>query len=408
MATSSTTVSPPRVVISGIGAVSPFGWTAGALWRGLAAGRTAVAEPRGFDLAGQRTRVAAEVPPPSGEPPIGDSIADRFAVAAAREAIAQAAIDPASVDVGVYFGSSTAGMREGEDYYAELIGCRQGRAPLRRLVSHQLNGPGDAVARALGASGPVLTVSSACSSGAQAIGEALRAVRAGEVEVAIAGGSDSLCRLTYAGFNALRSVDERPSRPFRGDRAGLSLGEGAAVVVVERADHAARRGATALALLLGAGASCDAHHMTAPEPEGRGALLAIRQALADASLEPDAIAFVQAHGTGTPLNDVAEWRAFHAAFGDRARRLPVTSAKGAVGHLLGTAGALEAVATVQCLIAGAVHPTAGEGEIDPQAPVDLVVDTPRELVTPCAALSTSLAFGGANAALVLGSPGEAA
>ena len=327
------------------------------------------------------------------------SWADRFALFAAREAIAEAGLAPPfPPSVGVYFGTSTAGIYESEQY---LMAAWQGRRARRDLfASWQLNGPGDAVARALGVSGPVATVSSACASAALAIEAALRDLRAGVVDVAVTGGADSLSRLTYSGFNAMRAVDERPCRPFRADRAGMSLGEGAAVLVLETEAHAGARGARPIAELRGAGASCDASHMTAPQPEGIGAARAMRRALEDAGVERDGVAFVNVHGTGTPLNDGAEALALASVFGERAARLPITATKASVGHLLGSAGAIEAVAAVLCLRDGEVHPTAGEGPPDAALAVNLVQGAPLPLA-PGVALSTDFAFGGANAALVL-------
>jgi 3-oxoacyl-[acyl-carrier-protein] synthase II len=265
-----------------------------------------------------------------------------------------------------------------------------------------VSAPGDSVARALGARGPVATYSSACSSGALALGAALEALRQGEVEVAVAGGADSLCRLTYAGFNALRSVDETPCRPFRASRAGMSFGEGAAVLVLETLERAQARGAVILGELCGAASSCDAHHMTAPEPSGAGAAAALAAALADAGLTPEAVDFVNVHGTGTPLNDAAEWQALSTVFGARAANLPVAATKALLGHLLGCAGAIEAVVTLLCLRAGEVHPVPrvdGE-ESDPELGAALVLDRPLTLPGARVAVSTSLAFGGSNAALV--------
>jgi 3-oxoacyl-[acyl-carrier-protein] synthase II len=393
-----------------MGAVSPLGWGLGSLWEGLRSGRTAVGQFDRFDHSGHRTHVAAQVDL-AGEPerprgkPLRLSLADRFAVAAAREAVARAGLDLGDRRgrSGVFFGTSTGGMLETEVYLGTLLAAMAGRgkAPsMSLLASQQNNGPGDAVARDLCIGGPVQTVSAACASGAMAIGDAIRAVRRGEVDVAIAGGSDSLCRLTYAGFNALRAVDERPCRPFRGDRAGLSLGEGAAALLLEPLDRALARGARPLALAAGESATCDAHHMTAPHPEGMGAAEAIRGALADARLDPSAIDFVNAHGTGTPLNDEAECAALVAVFGDRAPDLPVTSTKALVGHLLGTAGALEAVVTILCLLNGEVHPMPDVGPIHPSIRLRLVLGRPLRLERARHALSTSLAFGGANAALV--------
>ena len=404
------------VVVTGLGAVSALGWGLGSMWEGLRSGRTAIGPFDRFDHSGHRTHVAAQVDlaaepeRPRGKP-LRLSLADRFAVAAAREAVARATIDVGRCGerTGVYFGTSTGGMLETEVYLETLLAAMAGRGkppPTSLLASQQNNGPGDAVARELGIGGPVQTVSAACASGAMAIGDAVRAIRHGEVDVAIAGGSDSLCRLTYAGFNAMRAVDEQPCRPFRGDRAGLSLGEGAAVLLLEPLERALARGARPLALAAGEAATCDAHHMTAPHPEGMGAAEAIRGALADAQLDPSEIDFVNAHGTGTPLNDAAECAALAAVFGDRAPDLPVTSTKALVGHLLGSAGALEAVVTILCLLEGEVHPMPDDGASDPGIRLRLVLGRPLRLARARHALSTSLAFGGANAALVFTRHGD--
>lgn len=407
--------APSRtVVVTGLGAVTGFGWNVEALWRGLRSGRTAIGSFNRFDNSAYRTHVAAQVdlaqePAQAGETRRRLSLADRFAVAAAREAAAQAGLDAAALThTGVYFGSSTGGMLESELFFAALLATlRGGRHPsVGLLSSQQYNGPGDAVARALTVGGPAQTISAACASGAMAIGDALRALRRGEIEAAIAGGSDSLCRLTYGGFNSLRSVDEHPCRPFRLERTGLSIGEGAAALVLEPLERAQTRGARALAVAVGEAATCDAHHMTAPHPEGAGAADAMRRALADAALTPTDIDFINAHGTGTPLNDVAEQAAILAVFGTRAAEIPVTSTKALVGHLLGSAGALEAVATILCLHAGEVHPMPDTGTPDPALQLRLVLGNPLRPERMRHALSTSLAFGGANAALVFSRAGD--
>lgn len=410
---------PPAVVVTGIGAVSVWGWDAARLWQGLSSGQTGVARAARFATGGHRTEVAGVVPPaPDGlaEKFAGwrhGSHADRFALVAAAEAWRQAGErEPSSPggpgpEIGLFFGGSTAGMAEGEEFFQRLC-AGETRASLQLVASHPLNGPGDTVARWLGITGPVRSFSSACASAGLAIGAALDAVRAGEVEAALVGGADSLCELTYSGFNSLRAVDSRPCRPFRADRAGMSLGEGAGVLFVETLERARSRGVEPLAELVGSGASCDAHHMTAPHPRGAGAALAVERALADAGLSPGTIDFINAHGTGTPHNDSSEWSAFETVFGDRAREICVTSTKGSVGHLLGSSGAIEAVATVQCLVAGEVHPTPGEGAVDEAFGADLVTGEPRLVTARAAAgergrttaLSTSFGFGGANAALV--------
>jgi 3-oxoacyl-[acyl-carrier-protein] synthase II len=398
-------VSGAAVAVTGLGAVSGFGWGVPAFRRGLAAGATAIGAFDRFDPTPYRTRIAAQVPA-AGEPPRLRrerrlSWADRFALAAAREALAEAGLAAplAGVATGLFFGASTGGMFESEEYFARLLDG--GGAAISRLASQPPSGPADAVARELGVAGPVVTVAAACASATLALGAALDALRAGEIDLALAGGSDSLCRLTYAGFNALRAVDPQPCRPFRAERQGMSIGEGAGVLVLERAEDARRRGARPLAWLAGAGASCDAHHMTSPDPAGDGIARAVAAALADAGLDAGAIDFVNLHGTGTPANDAAEAKMLARVFGARAARLPASSTKSLVGHLLGAAGAIEAVATVLAFGDGELHPTAGGGAADPALGVDLVVGAPRALPAARRALSTNLAFGGANAACVL-------
>jgi 3-oxoacyl-[acyl-carrier-protein] synthase II len=398
------------IAVTGMGTISACGWGLPAFWQALAAGESRVGEPLEFDTAGHRTRLVAEAPPPPAEllaelerDPRWQRLsrAERFAVAACREAFRDAGLRPEDAAVaGLYFGGSTAAMAEGERFFRSLTGRRPGKRPrVAEVAAHPLDAPAGAAARFLGIRGPVDSCSSACASGALALAAALDALRAGRVELALAGGADSLCHLTYAGFNSLRAVDEGRCRPFRSGRAGLNLGEGAGILVLEPLERALARGRKPLVVLAGAGASCDAHHMTAPHPEGEGASRAIEAALADAGLPPSAIDFVNVHGTGTPLNDQAESRALHRVFGPRAAHLPLTSTKGVVGHLLGSSGAIEAVATVLSLQHGAVTPTPGEGEVDASLEIDLVVGVPRPLEARHA-LSTSLAFGGSNAALV--------
>ena len=400
-------MSGAPVAITGLGAVSGFGWGVGAFWQGLLAGATAIRDFRRFDHSAFRTHVASEVPAEFAAEAWSDrartTLADRFALFAASEALAAAGL-PERLDgvaAGLFFGSSTGGMLEAEEFFAELTAPARRRIPIGRLAAQQPCGPGDAVARVHGVGGPVETIASACASATLALGSALDALRAGEIDLALAGGADSLCRLTFAGFNSLRAVDPRPCRPFRAEREGMSVGEGGAVLVLETRAHAERRGARVLGWLAGVGASCDAHHMTAPDPAGDGISRAVAAALADAGVDAAAIDFVNLHGTGTPANDAAEARMLARIFGERVARLPATSTKGAVGHYLGAAGAIEAVATLLCLEHGLVHPTPGEGTPDPNAPVDLVVGAARPVPGARLALSTNLAFGGANAAAIL-------
>jgi 3-oxoacyl-[acyl-carrier-protein] synthase II len=396
-----------RVVVTGAGAVSAFGWGVSALHAGMQSGKTAIAETQDFDSKGHRTHLAGEVP--AASPSVRASIhnwnvlsrADRFAVAAAHEAVQQAGLEIQRTRCGVFFGGSTAGMLECEDWFSRVIGVRPKRPHLRLLASQQLNGPGDAVARVLGAAGPVQSFSSACASAGSAIGAAIDAVRDGDVDTAITGGADSLCQLTYGGFNSLRSVDEEPCRPFRFDRAGLSLGEGAGVFVLESLEHAVARNATPIAEVLGFGASCDAYHMTAPHPEGDGILSAMKDALADAGLSPSDVSFINSHGTGTSHNDAAEARAYSRLLGNDLSHVPLAAMKASIGHVLGAAGALEAVATIIAINDMVIHPTPGGQLADPELGVDLVVGEARRLQGQPVGISTNLAFGGANVAVVL-------
>ena len=405
---------PVRVAVTGIGAVTGFGWGVEALAEGLASGRSAIAPFDLFDPSRYPTQVAAQVPPP----PVslrrmrgwaGLSRADRFAVAAAREAVASAGLpfDAATGQgAGVFFGGSTGGLLECERVYEAHRNGTLHRAPRGPIRRHPVQRPGEAVARALGADGPVETVCSACASGTLAIGAALDAVRRGEVRLAIAGGADSLARVTYGGFNALRAVDARPCRPFRGDRAGMSLGEGGAALVLERRDAARARGATILAEVLGGGASADAHHMTAPDPRGLGAARAIERALHESGRAAADVDLVNAHGTGTPLNDRAEYAALRHVLGDRAATVPLAVTKGSVGHLLGGAGAVEAVATVLAVARQRLQPVPGGGAVDPEMPVRL--PGRDEAARIGAALSINLGFGGVNGVLLIAPAAETA
>ncbi len=394
----------PTIAVTGLGVVSAWGWSRDEFWTGLLKGKTRIDSFQRFEAASYRTQVASEV----DIRPLADSlgcisIADQFALAATQEALHQAGIDlliDSPGRSGVFFATCTGGMFEAENYYSELLGLTPRQTPLKDLATQQYNSPGDAVARTVGVNGPVVAFSSACTSGAIALGAAFDALQTGEVDIAITGGADSLCRLTYAGFNALRAVDTQPSLPFRSDRAGLSLGEGSATLILERLDDALARGATPLALMLGVGSTCDAFHMTAPQPEGLGAAAAIQAALKNARLSENSVDFIVAHGTGTPLNDAAEWKAFQRVFQDRTTTIPVTTPKSSIGHLLGSAGSIEAVATVLCLQNQLIHPMPPGGDMGEEIPARLVLGEPLHLPKARVGVSTNLAFGGSNTAVV--------
>lgn len=397
---------PPPVVVTGLGVVTAAGWGLDAFAAALQQGRAALGPFARLDHARHRTHIAGEVPEaPSTAAAIPDwarlSQSDRFAVFAAREALAQAGLTSlAAIDAGVYFASSTGGLLETEHYFLADIGAMPGRPRRRLLDAHSLSSPAESVARDRGITGPVETIASSCAAGTLAVRQALDAVRHGEVDVAITGGADGLCLTTFSGFDALRALDQQPCRPFRADRGGLSLGEGAGVLVLETLAHAVARGATPLAVVAGAGASCDADHMTAPTPDGTWAVEAVRLALADAGVTSDDIDLVNAHGTATPLNDAAEAAALQRVFGDRFDTVAIEATKGLIGHLLGAAGAVEAVATVHSLAAGLVHATPRGPAVETSIAPGLVLGTSRTDLAPRLGLSVNLGFGGANAAVV--------
>jgi 3-oxoacyl-(acyl-carrier-protein) synthase len=404
-------ITKRRVVVTGVGAVSAAGWGVPALRTAVRSGRTSIGPFDRFDHAAQRTHIAGQVPAAAARRELGPNVrwhrlpaSDSFALHSALEAAGNAGLSLPLEDerAGVFFGSSTGGLLETERYFEGLVRRPGSRPPRRLLASHLIGTPAETVAHHLGVCGPVETISSACASGGLAIEQALRAIRALEVDIAIAGGADCLSLTTYSGFNALRAVDENPCRPFRVGRAGISLGEGGAVLVLEALEHAVARGAQPLAEVLGAASTCDAHHMTAPLAEGEHAALAIERAIADANLTPDAIDFVNAHGTGTSLNDAAEAATLRRVFGGRSAGLPVEATKGVLGHLLGAAGAIAAVVVVQGLLDRLVHPAPGGGAVDAGCCVDLVLNDPRSIPGMRAAVSASLGFGGANVAVVLG------
>lgn len=387
-----------RIAITGLGAITALGETLADLDAGLQAGRSGVRPLTLFDPTGFRSNLAAQAPDPPDAGALFASRPDRFGLAAAREAVAMAGLSPAHLaDAALGFGTGTGGATFTEAFLVAI--ARQLPGEPRTLVVHQPASVTDVVARALQIFGPRTTIMTACSSSATAIGWAADRIRSGEVKVALGGGAEGLCRLTYAGFSCLRAMAPTPSQPFDKERKGLNLGEGAAVLVLEDWEHAVARGATILAELAGYGISADAHHMTAPHPEGDGAVRAIRAALRDAELEPSSIGYVNAHGTGTPHNDAAETRAIKTVFGAHAATLPVSSIKSMVGHTLGAAGAIEAASAVLSLLHGYLPPTVNHVTPDDGFDLDYIPGQARRVQVD-AIVSNSFAFGGNNTALV--------
>jgi 3-oxoacyl-[acyl-carrier-protein] synthase II len=398
-----------RVAVTGIGLMSALGSTREEVWRGMLDGRCGIGDVSVFDAAGYRSAKAAEIRPYARDPEFSPrawrrlSRADQTAIIAAREALADSGLLDSGVDlaqVGVMLGSGTADLMRNEEWFAESqrVGLR--RAPPAKIFNHFPCTPSDTLASHFGFGGAKASVASACSSSTVAIGYAADAIAWGRVDAALAGASDVLCRLTLSGFNALRLVDSEACRPFCRTRKGMNVGEAAAILVLEDYARARRRGAKIYAEILGYGVRCEAHHPTAPEPEGRAVSALIAAALRAAAIDADSVDHVNAHGTATPQNDQAESRGLRQTFGDRARRIPVTSIKSMVGHCLSAAGAIEAAALALSLDRGVIPPTVHYRERDPECDIDIVANQAREVPISCG-LSISLAFGGNNAALVM-------
>jgi 3-oxoacyl-[acyl-carrier-protein] synthase II len=330
------------------------------------------------------------------------SPADRLARAAAREAVRAAGLEPRDLENALLVvGSTTGGMRATEEHYWARARGEERRYRLSRLLATPLSTPTDVVAHDLGIGGARRTVATACSSSALAAGLAAEAIRRGRASVAVVVGTDQLCRLTYAGFDALQALDVEDCRPFDRGRAGLTLGEGAGAMVLEDPAHARARGARPSVELAGWGTTSDGHHPTAPHPEGAGAARALAAALADAGRTPEAVDYVNAHGSATAQNDAVEMRVLRDVLGARLGRVPVSSTKSQIGHCLGAAGVLEGVATALALETGLLPPTLRVREPDPEwADVDLVTEAGRTAALECA-LSASYGFGGHNVVLCL-------
>lgn len=398
-----------RVAVTGVGIVSALGVTREQTWQQMLEGVCGVRPVTVFDATGYRSQVAAEVPMERVQ--VGQSAlqrrrlsrADQIGLLAANEALADAGLLDTPIDrrrVGVVLGAGTADLIRNESYYFTTLEAGIGRARPSQAWNHFANTPGDVIAQKHGFEGPRGCVAAACSSSTIAIGQAMDAIRLGRVDAAIAGGTDALARLTFSGFNALRLMDPNPCRPFERTRAGMNMGEGAGMLVLEEMEHARRRGAHIYAELAGYSLACEAFHPTAPQPDGRPVATVVERALADARVNAADVDHINAHGTATPQNDTAEARAFRTVFGDRVSHLPVTSLKSMIGHCLGAAGALEAAVMVLSVARGLIPPTINHAETDPECALDVVANVPREGPVRCA-VSTSLAFGGNDSALVV-------
>lgn len=401
-----------RVVITGVGTINAVARDAVAFAAALNAGRCGIGPVTVFDTSAFRSHTGGEVPiaDPRSEIPAPFrrrrmSRADAMAMKAAVEALQAAGLfpvpGPLGETTGVAIGGGAGGMFEGETAYRRYLTDDPATVRFSAFTPFCCAASADHLASAFGLQGPKTTFMTACSSGATALGYASDLIRDGLATVMIAGGTEPLSRTTYAAFNALQAVDPDHCKPFDRRRQGMSLGEGAGMLVLESLEHARQRGARIVAEVLGYGVSCDAYHMTAPDPGASGALRCMQAALTDAGLDPEAVDYINAHGTGTPANDRMETAGIKRLFGSRAHAIPVSSTKSMIGHTLGAAGAIEAVAAVLAIDQGFIPPTIHLETPDPECDLDYVAEGPRKADLDVV-LSNSFAFGGNNTALLLG------
>ena len=405
----------PRVVVTGVGAVTPIGADAGMFWTNLLAGASGAGPITLFDASDYPVRFACEVSDFEPERWIEQrrlrrmDRAAQLAVAAAAMAAEDARLDVARESERIAVSVAT-GMG-GAQTFQELAWTLHARGPERLnplLIGAVLpNMVAAWVSIELGTRGPLSSPCTACAASTMAIGDALDALRLGRADIAFAGGTEAVIMpLGIGGFAAIRALSRRnddparASRPFDAGRDGFVLGEGAAIVVLERLEHARGRGARIYAELAGYGASSDARHVTEPDPTGRNPARAVSLALGDAGVHPDEVAYVNAHGTSTPVGDATETRVVKRAFGEeKARATPVSSIKGATGHCVGASGGMEAIACALAVARGVLPPTVNYEEPDPECDLDYVPNEPREAPCPVA-VSNSFGFGGHNACLV--------
>jgi len=410
------TLTLKRVVVTGIGALTPVGNNITESWESLLAGKSGLGPITRFDATPLPTRVAAEVKdfdPTLYMDPKEAKRSDRYTqmgVAAAKKTMEDAGVDPKSLNAkrfGVILGSGIGGMDTIEKQSRVLFESGPRKISPFMIPSLIANIASGIVAIELGAKGPNFSVVSACSTGAHAIGEAFNLLRLGKADVILSGGAEAaISMLACSGFCSMRAMStqyndtpQKASRPFDKNRDGFVMGEGAALLLLETLEHAQARGAKIYAELVGYGASCDAYHITSPAPEGEGLADCMRAALEDAGLPPESVDYINAHGTSTPYNDKFETAAIKAVFGERAKQIPISSTKSMTGHMLGAAGSFEAAVCCKAIETGEVPPTINLEEADPECDLDYVPNVKRT-VNPTVTLSNNLGFGGHNVTLI--------
>jgi len=405
-----------RVVITGLGAVTPIGNEVSTFWKNMISGVSGIDYVTAFDTSEYTTRIAGEVKNFNPEDYMDRKEAKRvdrfiqFAIAATKQALAQADLDISKMDAtraGVYIGSGIGGLATLEENHKILLEKGPRRVSPFMVPMMIANMASGLVSIEIGAKGPNSSVVSACATGTHAIGDAAEIIRRGRADVMIAGGSEATIRpLAFAGFGNMKALSTRndepqkASRPFDLNRDGFVMGEGAGILVLESLEHAKKRGATILAEVAGYGMSGDAYHLTAPAPEGEGAARAMKEALLDADLDPTEVDYINAHGTSTDYNDKFETLAIKSVFGDYAYKVAISSTKSMTGHLLGAAGGVEAIACVLAIREGIIPPTINYETPDPDCDLDYVPNEARK-ANVRVAMSNSLGFGGHNATIIL-------
>ncbi len=407
-----------RVVLTGLGTVNPLSHNVAGFWDSLIAGKSGIRRIQRFDPTPFTSHIGGEVQDWKSIPadlidPHESKRMDRFcqfAVASAIEAVHDSGLNFETEDVdncAVVIGTGIGGLQELETQHKRLLDKGPGRVSPFTVPKLMANAASGNVAILWGLRGPNHAVVTACASASNAIGEAMRIIWENKADVAITGGSEAaLTQIGLASFCALKGLSTRnddpthASRPFDKDRDGFLLSEGAGVVVIEELDRARKRGANIYGELIGYGCSCDGYHITAPDPEGRGAILAMKRALQDASIAPEEVDYINAHGTSTVLGDVAENLAIKRVFGSHAAKLAISSTKSSTGHLLGASGGVEIIASTLAIRDGVIPATMNLQEPDEQFDLDYVPNTPREAKLDIV-LSNSFGFGGHNACLLL-------